>query len=138
MNDLHIEFGTGYIDIQDEFFPCGIQKFKKLLKIIALDFQHEKELKENLKAYFQTKISDLVEFRKENSRKYCDLKQKEAETRDLINSQRHPNGLRVSDDELKQLKIDLKRYTAGWKKALSEARKNVRFKDQFEKYLKLL
>ena len=38
----------------DYFFPCSQVRFNKLLKIIELDWQHEAELKENLKVHFQT------------------------------------------------------------------------------------
>lgn len=139
MNDLYIEWETGYMNIHmDFFFPCSIQNFKKLLKIVCMDWKHEEELKEKLKVYFQNRISELVDLWKENRRKYYDFKQKEADTKNLIESKKHPNGLPVSKDELKQAKADLKQYTAGWKKALSDAKKNKRFKEQFEKYLELL
>lgn len=56
MNDLYIEWETGHMNIHmDFFFPCNIQRFKKLLKIIELDWQHEEELKEKLKVHFQKK-----------------------------------------------------------------------------------
>lgn len=139
MNYLHIRFGTGYMDIYiDEFFPCGIQNFKKLLKVVALDCQHEAELKEKLRIYFQNKIPELVELRKENSKKYFDNKQKAADTERMIESCKHANGLPLSEDELKQAEADLKEYTSVHKKALSSAKKNLQFKEQLEKYLKLL
>lgn len=139
MNDLYIEWETGYMNIHmDFFFPCNIQRFKKLLKIIELDWQHEEELKEKLKVYFQNRIPALVNLWKENSRKYYDFKQKAADTTSLIESRKHPNGLPVSKDELKQAKTDLKEYTAAYKKALAYAKRNKRFKEQFEKYLESL
>lgn len=119
MNDLYIEWETGHMNIHmDFFFPCNIQRFKKLLKIIELDWQHEEELKEKLKVHFQNRISALVNLWKENSRKYYDFKQKAADTTSLIASRKHPNGLPVSKDELKQAKTDLKEYTAAYKKPL--------------------
>lgn len=139
MNDLYIEWETGHMNIHmDFFFPCNIQRFKKLLKIIELDWQHEEELKEKLKVYFQNRIPALVNLWKENSRKYYDFKQKAADTTSLIESRKHPNGLPVSKDELKQAKTDLKEYTAAYKKALADAKRNKRFKEQFEKYLESL
>lgn len=139
MNDLYIEWETGHMNIHmDFFFPCNIQRFKKLLKIIELDWQHEEELKEKLKVHFQNRISALVDLWKENSRKYYDFKQKAADTTSLIESRKHPNGLPVSKDELKQAKIDLKEYTAAYKKALADVKRNKRFKEQFEKYLESL
>lgn len=69
-NDLYIKWETGYMNIHmDFFFPCSQQRFKKLLRVIALDWQHEDELKETLKIYFQNRIADLVELRKENGKK---------------------------------------------------------------------
>lgn len=139
MNDLYIEWETGHMNIHmDFFFPCNIQRFKKLLKIIKLDWQHEEELKEKLKVHFQNRISALVDLWKENSRKYYDFKQKAADTTSLIESRKHPNGLPVSKDELKRAKADLKEYTAAYKKALADAKRNKRFKEQFEKYLESL
>ena len=139
MNDLYIEWETGHMNIHmDFFFPCNIQRFKKLMKIIELDWQHEEELKEKLKVHFQNRISALVNLWKENSRKYYDFKQKAADTTSLIASRKHPNGLPVSKDELKQAKTDLKEYTAAYKKALTDAKRNKRFKEQFEKYLESL
>lgn len=136
MNDLYIEWETGYMNIHmDFFFPCNIQRFKKLLKIIELDWKHEEELKEKLKVHFQNRISALVDLWKKNSRKYYDNKQKAADTTSLIKSRKHPNGLPVSKDELKQAKVGLKEYTSAYKKALADAKKNKRFKEQFEKYL---
>lgn len=138
-NTLHIVWETGYMNIyMDHFFPCSIQRFKKLLKVIVLDWQHEEELKEKLKVYFQNRIPELVGLWKENSKKYYDNKQKAADTTNLIENRKHPNGLPVSKDELKQAKADLKEYTATYKKALSDAKANKRFKEQFEKYLELL
>lgn len=141
MNDLYITYNDGHGKMlihMDYFFPCSQARFKKLLKIITLDWQHEAELKEKLKVHFQNRISDLVELRKENSRKYYDNKQKDADTSRLIESRKHPNGLPVSKDELKQAKADLKEYRESWKKALADAKRNKKFKEQFEQYLELL
>ena len=139
MNNLYIEWETGHMNIyMDYFFPCSIKGFKKLLKIIELDWKHETELKVKLKAYFQNRISALVDLWKENSRKYYDFKQKAVDTKEKIDSFKHPNGLPLSKDELKQAKFDLKIYTTTYKKALSDTKKNKRFKEQFEKYLESL
>lgn len=139
MEDLYIEWETGHMNIHmDFFFPCSVQKFKRLLKIIVLDWKHEDELKEKLKVHFQNRISALVDLWKENSKKYYDNKQKTADTNNLIESRKHPNGLPVSKDELKQAKADLKEYTAAYKKALSDAKANKLFFEPFEKYLELL
>lgn len=138
-NDLYIKWETGYMNIHmDFFFPCSQQRFKKLLKVIALDWQHEDELKETLKVYFQNRIADLVELRKENGKKYFDFKQKAADTQRMIQSRKHPNGVSLSKEELKQAREDLKEYTSSYKKALSDANSNLKFKERIEKHLEFL
>lgn len=138
-NDLYIKWETGYMNIHmDFFFPCSQQRFKKLLKVIALDWQHEDELKETLKVYFQNRIADLVELRKENGKKYFDFKQKVADTQRMIQSRKRPNGVSLSKEELTQARADLKEYTSSYKKALSDANSNLKFKNWFEKQLEFL
>lgn len=56
MNTLNItwNFGKGRMQILlDKFFPSTKKDLKQLLKIISLDWEHETELKESLKVYFQ-------------------------------------------------------------------------------------
>lgn len=138
-NDLYIKWETEYMNIHmDFFFPCSQQRFKKLLKVIALDWQHEDELKETLKVYFQNRIADLVELRKENGKKYFDFKQKAADTQRMIQSRKHPNGVSLSKEELKQARADLQEYTFSYKKALSDANSNLKFKEKIEKHLEFL
>lgn len=138
-NDLYIKWETGYMNIHmDFFFPCSQQRFKKLLKVIALDWQHEDELKETLKVYFQNRIADLVELRKENGKKYFDFKQKAADIQRMIQSRKHPNGVSLSKEELKQARVDLQEYTFSYKKALSDANSNLKFKEKIEKHLEFL
>lgn len=139
MEDLYIKWETGYMNIHMDFFlPCSQQRFKKLLKVIALDWQHEDELKETLKVYFQNRISDLVELRKENGKKYFDFKQKAADTQRMIQSRKHPNGVSLSKEELKQARADLKDIQSAAKQALSDANSNLKFKNWFEKQLEFL
>lgn len=138
-NNLYIKWETEYMNIyMDFFFPCSQQRFKKLLKVIALDWQHEDELKETLKVYFQNRIADLVELRKENGKKYFDFKQKAADTQRMIQSRKHPNGVSLSKEELKQARADLQEYTFSYKKALSDANSNLKFKEKIEKHLEFL
>lgn len=106
--------------------------------MIALDWQHEDELKETLKVYFQNRIADLVELRKENGKKYFDFKQKAADTQRMIQSRKHPNGVSLSKEELKQARADLQEYTFSYKKALSDANSNLKFKEKIEKHLEFL
>lgn len=56
METLNITWNCGKGRMQiilDKFFPSTKKDLKKLLKVIPLDWEHETELKENLKVYFQ-------------------------------------------------------------------------------------
>ena len=60
-NDLYIKWETGYMNIHmDFFFPCSQQRFKKLLKVIALDWQHEDELKEKYDTWASLTLIELL------------------------------------------------------------------------------
>lgn len=60
---LSIRWDTGNMDIiLDAFFPCPLDKFKKLLKVIDLDWNHADTLKETLKVYFQEQISNKKKY----------------------------------------------------------------------------
>lgn len=55
---LLIRWETGHMNIiLDTFFPCSMDRFKKLLKVVDLDWEHADTLKEKLKVYFQEQIS---------------------------------------------------------------------------------
>lgn len=138
-NDLYIKWETGYMNIHmDFFFPCSQYRFKKLLKVIALDWQHEDELKETLKVYFQNRIADLVELRKENGKKHFDLKKQIAEKQRIINSRTRTDGSKMTKEELDQLRLELKNIQGAAKQALSDANSNLKFKNWFEKQLEFL
>lgn len=141
MDDLYITWNNGHGEMLihlDYFFPCSQSRFKKLLKIVELDWQHETELKEKLKVHFQKRIADLMDLWKSNSKKYYDYRQKAADTKEQIDSGKHPNGLPLSKEEMKQAKADFKAYTAAYQKALADAKKNKQFKERFEKYIELM
>ena len=139
MDDLFITYNNGQMNIHmNYFFPCSQARFKKLLKIIELDWQHEAELKEKLKVHFQKRIANLTDLWKENSKKYYDNKQNAADAKAKIENRKHPNGLPLSKDELKAAKADLKSYTAAYQNALSRIHDFKKFKERFEKYLELM
>lgn len=141
MDDLYITWNNGHGEMLihlDYFFPCSQARFKKLLKIIELDWQHETELKEKLKVHFQKRIADLMDLWKSNGKKYYDYRQKAADAKEQIDSGKHPNGLPLSKEEMKQAKADFRAYTAAYQKALADGKQNKRFKERFEKYLELM
>ena len=56
----------------------------------------------------------------------------------MIQSRKHTNGVSLSKEELKQARADLQEYTFSYKKALSDANSNLKFKNWFEKQLEFL
>lgn len=61
---LSIRWETGSMDIcMEAFFPCEMARFRKLLKVIDLDWKNCDTLKETLKVYFQQQIPALKEQR---------------------------------------------------------------------------
>ena len=48
-NIMYIKWDTGHMNIVlQNFFPCSVAKFKKLLKVIALDWENCDKLTEDL------------------------------------------------------------------------------------------
>lgn len=59
MDELYIVHSRGHMTIHmDKFFPTSQQNFKKLLKIIELDWYHQVELKEQMGSYFNERIAE--------------------------------------------------------------------------------
>lgn len=59
MDDLKITYNDGHGQMtihMNFFFPCSQERFKKLLKIIDLDWQHKEQHIENLKVHFQKEL----------------------------------------------------------------------------------
>lgn len=141
MDELYITYneGHGRMNIHmKHFFPCPQAQFKKLLKIIDLDWQHKEELHEQLKVHFQNRIVELIELREENEKKYIEFKQRALDTQRLIKSRKHPNGVQLTKDELGQARENLKEYKETYKNAFADGNRNLKFKERFENYLEIL
>ena len=62
--------------VLQNFFPCSVAKFKKLLKVITLDWENCDRLTEDLKVYFQNQVVECNETAKQSARDYSNLRQK--------------------------------------------------------------
>lgn len=112
---LSIRWETGSMDIRlDAFFPCEQARFKKLLKLINLDWEHCDTLKETLKVYFQEKIPELKIQRVQIARELSNVRQAVADLEHLVKSRKKPNGVYLAKPELQQAKDDLKTAKDGW------------------------
>lgn len=106
---LSIRWETGSMDIRmDAFFPCEQARFKKLLKLINLDWEHCDTLKETLKVNFQERIPELKIQRVQVYRELSNVRQAVADLERLIKSSKKPNGVHLTKGELQQAKQDLK------------------------------
>ena len=98
---LSIRWETGFMDIRlDSFFPCEQARFKKLLKVIDLDWEHSDTLKDTLKVYFQQRILPLKEKRKKLAVDLSNANQAVADLERLVKTRKKP--------ELQQAKEDLR------------------------------
>lgn len=141
MNILNITWNCGRGRMQillDKFFPSTKKDLNKLLKIISLDWEHETELKEKLKVYFQEKESEHEAAKKESAKKHLEFRQREADTKEMVTTRKRPNGVPLSEDELKEEKKRLSFYKVTAKDYLLRYKQHEKEEKQFSEYLKLL
>lgn len=142
MDDLFITYnnGHGQMNIRmNYFFPCSQARFKKLLKIIELDWQHEAELKEKLKVHFQNRIPKLPDEAAAKKKEAAEYRAKAKEAKAAFNAERKRirNG---GNPPYLETKFDTEyqnnRYFA--QQAEAESKRLLKSKEQFEKYLELM
>ena len=96
---LSIRWDTGFMDIRlDSFFPCEQARFKKLLKVIDLDWEHSDTLKDTLKVYFQQRILPLKEKRKKLAVDLSNANQAVADLERLVKTRKKPELQQAKDD----------------------------------------
>ena len=141
METLNITWdnGKGRMSIfLDKFFPSTKKDLKQLLKIISLDWEHETELKENLKVYFQEQKTVHEAAKKESAKKHFEFRQREADTKEMVTTKKRPNGVPLSEDELKEEKERLAFYKTTARDYLLRYKQHEKEEKQFSEYLKLL
>lgn len=107
METLNITWdnGKGRMSIfLDKFFPSTKKDLKKLLSIISLDWQHEDELKDKLKVYFQDKKAEHEKAKKYSAKMHLENRQLEADSKEMVTTRKRPNGVSLSKDELAEEK----------------------------------
>ena len=136
---LSIRWDTGFMDIRlDSFFPCEQARFKKLLKVIDLDWEHSDTLKDTLKVYFQQRIPALKEKRKKLAVDLSNAKQAVADLERLVKSRKKPVGVYLTKAELEQAKEDLKAAKALRVKVDREFRTATSSIPKLEKLLEII
>lgn len=141
METLNITWdnGKGRMSIfLDKFFPSTKKDLKKLLSIISLDWQHEDELKDKLKVYFQDKKAEHEKAKKYSAKMHLENRQLEADTKEMVTTKKRPNGVPLSEDELAEEKSKLGKYKRYAAIHLSDYKRHEKEEKQFSEYLKLL
>lgn len=139
MNVLYIKYDTGYMNIvMDAFFPCGTAKFKKLLKVIDLDWQHKEELIETLKNYFQNQIPLCQAAQKDFAKSYADAIQLRNDTQQKIESRKQPNGVPLTKNDIEHEKILLQQYKKEVANSLSEYKRKKKAVEQYKRLLEII
>lgn len=109
MDILRIEWNgsKGFMEIYpDKFFPCTVEKAKKLFKLI--DQWCSDETIAELDAYLHTQKDKAFEQMKSDVKDYGNARQRVSDLQTIIADGKHPNGVKVTTVELLQLKDDLK------------------------------
>lgn len=139
METLYIKWDTGYMNINtDVFFPCNMGKFKKLQKVIELDWEHREELTEKLKLFFQKQILICKAAQKESANKYVDAMQQRNDAERKIKSRKQANGVPLSKSEIEQEKLKLQFYKKEVANSLSAFKKNKRAVEQYTRLLGMI
>lgn len=101
------EPGEGYMEIcPDKFFPCTVEKAKKLFKLV--DQWCSDETIAELYQYLQQELIKSSKQMKSDIKAYSDARQKVSDLQTIITDGKHPNGVKLKSVELFQFKEDLR------------------------------
>lgn len=140
--DMIIKYENGQMTIHmNAFFPTSQARLKKLLKVVDMDFEHREDHIKLMEQFFNDKVTELEEKKVSSGKKALEAKQKASDLSKVIESKKHPNGVRLTKDELEKVKEDYKHMNAVYAVyagSLSTFNKSVRQKEQFLKHLEIL
>lgn len=122
----------------DVFFPTTQKQFKKLLDMIALDVDNQSELKKQLQDYFHKRMESLDELYTKACKDYMNFRQKVAELKELVESLKHPNGVKASELEIALAKKEIDKFTKYSNTAHKDITEATKQKKQFSKYLEMI
>lgn len=138
-NIMYIRWDTGNMTINlDVFFPVNLAKFKKLLKVIALDWENCDKLTEDLKIYFQNQIVGCTETAKQSARDYSSLRTKVSDLEIMVKTRKKPVGVYLTQAELNKAREDLSETRKQTAKALSSYKVNTANVKKFQRLLEEL
>ena len=136
---MYVKWDTGHMTINlDVFFPVNLAKFKKLLKVIALDWENCDRLTEDLKDYFQNQVVECNETAKQSARDYSNLRQKVSDLEIMVKTRKKPVGVSLTQPELEKAREDLSRCRKQTADALSNYKQNTANVKKFQRLLEEL
>lgn len=109
MDILRIEWNgsKGFMEIYpDKFFPCTVEKAKKLFKLV--DQWCSDETIAELDVYLHQEKEKALAQMESDVKAYGDARQKVSDLQTIIADGKHPNGVRLKPAELLQFKEDLR------------------------------
>lgn len=137
--NITIKYDNGQMDVKmNEFFPTSQARLKKLLNVVALDYIHQDEILQDMQQFFENKVNELEERRIRSGKKTLEYKQKVVDLTAIIESRKHPNGVKLTKDELSKAREDRKYFKAVQAGCLSEFNRCIKQKEQFLKHLEIL
>ena len=124
----------------DNFFPCSQARFNKLFKI-ARQFSwlnNIQTIAEQLNQNFTERIRDNEDAKSGYTKLYFREMQKHADFRDMVESGKHPNGIPLTKEELKDFKKRMVDAGHWAKQYLCETKKIDREISALKKNLEML
>jgi hypothetical protein len=141
MNTINIKTGNGSMTINiDNFFPCSQARFNKLFKIVRQFswLNDVQAIAEQLNQHFTEQIQDNEITKAGYAKRHFRQMQAHADYRDMVESGKHPNGIPLTKEELKDFKkrmVDAGRWA---KQYLCETKKIDREISALKKNLEML
>lgn len=138
---IFIKFERGGMEIYiNEFFPCSQARFNKLFKVVR-EFawlNNVQELIAQLELNFRKRISESEAAGKDQARKYLAAMQECSDCERMVESRKHPNGVPLKKEELKEIRERLKGAKRRAAIHKGNYKKKVRLIDGLKKNLNML
>lgn len=139
-NILRVKWDTGGAQIDlDAFFPCTQKQFRDLMnKLVKMDWEHQDELRETLKVYFQERVKRLPLEAEESRRKAAEYRKQAAGFKKEIRKDKAKRKrLGLPPDDFR-LCMPYENAIAMAQEAEKKARQLDKAKPKFEWYLEYL
>ena len=92
MEPITLRWETGYMTINpDAFFPTSTARIRKLLRVVALDFEHQDVIRMQLAGACESRAQELQDQRKSLANKTENHQQKEQHQEPQIKNPNHQN-----------------------------------------------